>query len=65
LTDLALREVPVRIVGIPGDRFVDHGSVVDLRRVHRLDAPGLTEQVRETLAALGLAPTAVPASGVA
>ena len=24
----------------PGDRFVDHGSVVDLRRVHRLDAAG-------------------------
>ena len=27
LTDPALRDVAVRIVGIPGDRFVDHGSV--------------------------------------
>ena len=27
LTDAALRDVPVRIIGIPGDRFVDHGSV--------------------------------------
>jgi 1-deoxy-D-xylulose-5-phosphate synthase len=65
LRDPALREVAVRILGIPGDRFVDHGSVVDLRRVHRLDAPGLTEQVRETVAALGLEPSAVHASGVA
>ncbi len=69
LTDPALREVAVRILGIPGDRFVDHGSVVDLRRVHRLDAPGLTEQVRETLASIGASPRrpvgAVPASGVA
>jgi 1-deoxy-D-xylulose-5-phosphate synthase len=50
------RETPVRIIGIPGDRFVDHGSVVDLRRVLRLDAAGLTEQVRETLDLLRLAP---------
>ncbi len=69
LADPALREVAVRTLGIPGDRFVDHGSVVDLRRVHRLDAPGLTDQVRETLATLGASPSrpvgAVPASGVA
>ena len=58
-------ELAVRILGIPGDRFVDHGSVVDLRRVHRLDAPGLTAQVRETVAALGLEPSAIHASGVA
>src|SRR5262249_30319648 len=38
LTDPALRDVPVRILGIPGDAFVDHGSVADLRRVLRLDA---------------------------
>ena len=49
LADPAYREVAVRIVGIPGDRFVDHGSVADLRRVLRLDAPGLADQVRETL----------------
>jgi hypothetical protein len=56
LTDPALREVPVRIVGIPGDAFVDHGSVTDLRRVLRLDVPGLTEQVTEALAAARATP---------
>jgi 1-deoxy-D-xylulose-5-phosphate synthase len=60
LTDVALRDVPVHIVGIPGDRFVDHGSVKDLRRVLRLDAPGLAEQVRETLTALQALPGAKP-----
>jgi 1-deoxy-D-xylulose-5-phosphate synthase len=57
LGDPGLRDTPVRIVGIPADAFVDHGSVADLRRVLRLDAAGLTEQVRETLTALGLTPT--------
>ena len=56
LADPAYREVAVRIVGIPGDRFVDHGSVADLRRVLRLDAPGLAEQVRESLATLRAEP---------
>jgi 1-deoxy-D-xylulose-5-phosphate synthase len=56
LADLAYRDVAVRIVGIPGDRFVDHGSVADLRRVLRLDSAGLVEQVRETLATLRLTP---------
>ena len=40
LADPSYRDVPVRVVGIPGDRFVDHGSVADLRRLLRLDAPG-------------------------
>ncbi|HET7496597.1 MAG TPA: 1-deoxy-D-xylulose-5-phosphate synthase [Candidatus Limnocylindrales bacterium] len=53
LADPAYRDVPLRIIGIPGDRFVDHGSVADLRRVLRLDAAGLEEQVRESLATLG------------
>jgi 1-deoxy-D-xylulose-5-phosphate synthase len=61
LTDPALREVPVRIVGIPGGAFVDHGSVADLRRVLRLDAAGLAEQVRETLVAVGATPSQVSA----
>jgi 1-deoxy-D-xylulose-5-phosphate synthase len=56
LTDPALREVAVQVVGIPGDRFVAHGSVTDLRRVLRLDAAGLAAQVRETLASLQAAP---------
>ncbi len=56
LADPSYRDVPVRVVGIPGDRFVDHGSVADLRRVLRLDAPGLAEQVRDTLAAMQATP---------
>ncbi|HEX2756597.1 MAG TPA: 1-deoxy-D-xylulose-5-phosphate synthase [Candidatus Limnocylindrales bacterium] len=59
LVEPALREVPVKILGIPGGSFVDHGSVADLRRVLRLDANGLAAQVRETLDQLG----ARPASG--
>ena len=54
--DPAYRDVPVRIIGIPGGRFVDHGSVSDLRRTLRLDAPGLTAQVRETLEVLRVTP---------
>ena len=58
ISDPALREVAVKILGIPGDRFVDHGSVTDLRRLIRLDVPGLTAQVEETLTQLGIkAPT--------
>ena len=57
LTDPGLREIAVRILGIPADRFVDHGAVVDLRRLLRLDAPGLAEQVREAVTALSLAPS--------
>jgi 1-deoxy-D-xylulose-5-phosphate synthase len=56
LTEPALRSVPVQLVGIPGDGFVDHGSVADLRRVLRLDGAGLAAQVRETLATLDLRP---------
>ncbi len=56
LTDVAYRDIPVRILGIPGDRFVDHGSVTDLRRLIRLDVPGLTGQVREALAQVGATP---------
>ena len=55
-TDPAYRDVPVRILGLPADRFVDHGSVSDLRRVLRLDTPGLVAQVRESIATLRLAP---------
>jgi 1-deoxy-D-xylulose-5-phosphate synthase len=56
LADASYRDTAVRIVGIPGDRFVDHGSVTDLRRVLRLDAAGLAEQVREAIGVLGLTP---------
>ncbi|HXG39604.1 MAG TPA: 1-deoxy-D-xylulose-5-phosphate synthase, partial [Candidatus Limnocylindrales bacterium] len=33
LVDPALRDVAVRLIGIPHDRFVDHGAVADLRRL--------------------------------
>jgi 1-deoxy-D-xylulose-5-phosphate synthase len=61
LADPAYREVAVKIVGIPGDRFVDHGSVSDLRRLIRLDSPGILAQVRETLALLRVTPAGKPA----
>jgi 1-deoxy-D-xylulose-5-phosphate synthase len=56
LADPAYRETIVRIIGLPGDRFVDHGSVADLRRVLRIDAPGIADQIRETVVALRLEP---------
>jgi 1-deoxy-D-xylulose-5-phosphate synthase len=56
LADPAFRDTAVRILGIPGDRFIDHGAVSDLRRVLRLDVPGLTAQVREALEAMRAAP---------
>ena len=41
LADPAYRETSrCASSGIPGERFVDHGSVADLRRVLRLDAAG-------------------------
>jgi 1-deoxy-D-xylulose-5-phosphate synthase len=59
ITDPAYRGIPVRIIGIPGDRFVDHGSVTDLRRLIRLDVPGLAAQVREAAAQVGVVAGAV------
>jgi 1-deoxy-D-xylulose-5-phosphate synthase len=56
LVDPAFRNVPLRILGIPGDRFVEHGSVGDLRVLLRLDAAGILEQVREALVALRATP---------
>ena len=56
ITDPALRDLAVRIIGIPGDRFVDHGAVGDLRHLLRLDVEGLAAQVHETLTALRAVP---------
>jgi 1-deoxy-D-xylulose-5-phosphate synthase len=56
LADPAYRDLAVRILGIPGDRFVDHGSVADLRRLLRLDAEGLAAQVRESLETMRATP---------
>ncbi len=59
LAEAELARVPVRVVGIPAERFVEHGSVTDLRRVLRLDAAGITGQIRETLDELGERPPRV------
>jgi 1-deoxy-D-xylulose-5-phosphate synthase len=56
VADPAYRDTAVRIVGIPADRFVDHGSVDDLRHMLRLDSAGIAEQIRETLVRMRLAP---------
>ena len=56
LADPAYRDVALKIIGIPGDRFVDHGSVTDLRRRIRLDAEGIAGQIGETLATLRATP---------
>ncbi len=62
LSDAELRRVPLKIVGIPGGRFVEHGSVSDLRHLLRLDVDGLASQVRETLRLMRLeAPRSEPA----
>ncbi len=55
LADESLRGLPVRLIGLPRDHFVDHGAVGDLRRYLRIDVPGITEQVHEALAELGVA----------
>jgi len=56
VADAAYRNVTVRIIGIPADRFVDHGAVDDLRRLLRLDAAGIADQIRETLSRMRLTP---------
>jgi 1-deoxy-D-xylulose-5-phosphate synthase len=56
LVDPAYRDVALRIIGIPGDRFVDHGAVADLRKMLRLDADGIAAQILETLTTLRATP---------
>jgi 1-deoxy-D-xylulose-5-phosphate synthase len=60
LADVADRP-PVLRIGLPGDAFVDHGAVIDLRKLVRLDESGIRAQIEEALTAHRLAPrTAVP-----
>jgi 1-deoxy-D-xylulose-5-phosphate synthase len=59
LADPSLRGIPVRIVGLPADRFVDHGSVSDLRHLVRLDVEGLAAQFRAALASVAATPLEV------
>ena len=47
---------PLKRIGLPDGSFVDHGSVSDLRRQVRIDAPGIREQIDEAIAAHGLTP---------
>jgi 1-deoxy-D-xylulose-5-phosphate synthase len=61
VADPAFRDVVTRIVGVPADRFVDHGAVDQLRRRLRLDAAGIAEQIHETLSRLRLEPEGRPA----
>jgi 1-deoxy-D-xylulose-5-phosphate synthase len=57
LVDPAYREVAVRLIGVPADRFVDHGCVDDLRQLLRLDAGGIGDQIRETLDRMRVGPS--------
>lgn len=59
LVDPAYRDVSVKIVGIPAERFVDHGAVDQLRRLLRLDSVGIAEQIHETLARMRASPRRV------
>ena len=52
MVDPAYRDVSVRVVGIPAETFVDHGSVDQLRELLKLDAAGIAGQIRETLGLL-------------
>jgi 1-deoxy-D-xylulose-5-phosphate synthase len=65
VTDPVYRDVAIRIVGLPAERFVDHGCVDDLRRTLRLDVPGIAGQIRETLARLRAQPGAGATAGTA
>jgi len=56
MTDKKVRAVPVHRIGLPADRFVDHGSVTDLRRALQLDASGILAEVHEALSTLGATP---------
>ena len=54
LDELNRRDVRLPLLKIAlADGFVDHGSVVDLRRQQRIDVLGIVEQIRERLASLG------------
>jgi 1-deoxy-D-xylulose-5-phosphate synthase len=55
LDDAALR-LPVKLIGLPADHFVDHGAVNDLRRYLRIDADGIAEQTRDAIAELSITP---------
>jgi 1-deoxy-D-xylulose-5-phosphate synthase len=59
VVDPAYRDVLVRVVGIPAETFVDHGSVDQLRELLKLDAAGIASQIRDTLGRLRATPSRV------
>jgi 1-deoxy-D-xylulose-5-phosphate synthase len=56
IDDEHLRTVAVKRIGIPADRFVDHGAVDDLRRTIGLDEAGIQAQIEGTLARMQARP---------
>jgi 1-deoxy-D-xylulose-5-phosphate synthase len=56
LRDEAMRGIPVQLIGLQADKFIDHGAVADLRRITGLDAEGIEGQIRAELRRLDLAP---------
>jgi 1-deoxy-D-xylulose-5-phosphate synthase len=52
--------VPLKRIGLPDGKFVDHGSVADLRALVRIDEAGILAQVEEAIAAHGLIPAGTP-----
>ncbi len=47
---------PLKRIGLPDGKFIDHGSVADLRALVRIDAVGIREQIEEAIAVHGLQP---------
>jgi 1-deoxy-D-xylulose-5-phosphate synthase len=58
-TDGAAALAPLKRIGLPDGKFVDHGSVTDLRRLVRVDAEGIQAQIEEAIAAHGLTPAGI------
>ncbi len=57
--DDAAARAPVKRIGLPDGKFVDHGSVSDLRRQVRIDTSGIKEQIDEAIEIHGLAPAGI------
>ena len=58
IDDEHLRTVAIKRIGIPADRFVDHGAVDDLRRTIGLDEAGIQAQIEQTLTRMQARPRA-------
>jgi 1-deoxy-D-xylulose-5-phosphate synthase len=56
IDDEQLRSVAIKRIGIPADRFVDHGAVDDLRRTIALDEAGIQAQIEQTLSRMQARP---------